>query len=778
MSNLSFETRKALLREIDSWVRNNLLSEAQAYAIRVQYDFDMPQEQPEAAGQPAAPPAPAVPPAPAPTLMQTLLSEASIKIALYLGAFFVIAAALILAALVESLRLSILAIVAAGFAGGAQLLKKRLPQPSFILWLVFSALLPIIAKVLADSAGLAGKGASAYWVVISAGMALLWGFSTWFYRSRLFSLGAFLALSAAAGLAGSLFSNPPTELYLLLLSIPCFCGLAGVWLLKRWQGTDFAVPLLVVVDIQELSILMVSFLASLLNLIGGLSGAWWPVTALLWLLAAIFFLLSDLVIPIAILPFLAVGSLLLLPWFVLAQFHLENYAYAIGWWGWGAVFALVGEALSLGRNSTVRQYILPFSLGALGLLTLGGIVGRVSGLTTGFVLFLMSAVLLVVLQIIQPRWWVWSAALASALVAFFLGFQLPGLEAVAGYYAYQCAGAALLLMLPDLCLSPDLNAARVWRWPLRAYGGSFLGVAALAALFVGIDQPLQAVVVFGLFAVYFLVFALLYGQVEIGYLSATALTLAAVFTLRFSGIHYWLWPLTGLAAIYYLAGWGLKAREPRWGQVLAVSGLGLGTLAAISGPFENSGLGASLPVAVAATLWAVEAFRRRNTWLGFPANGLYLMAYYMLLLGLKVDQPQFFSIGAALLGIIMHYLLVRSGSTVGAFVVGMASQLVLLGTTYIQMSATQDLAFFAALFFQSLAVMLYGIVIRSRSLTFTPIGFVVLGVVTVVLSILKGISTVIVIGGTGILMILLGILAVAMRQSLTKVGDYMSDWIA
>ena len=110
--------------------------------------------------------------------------------------------------------------------------------------------------------------------------------------------------------------------------------------------------------------------------------------------------------------------------------------------------------------------------------------------------------------------------------------------------------------------------------------------------------------------------------------------------------------------------------------------------------------------------------------------------------------------------------------------IGMASQLVLLGTTYIQMAGTQDLSFFAALFFQSLVVMVYGMIIRSRSLTFTPIAFVVLGVATVVFSVLKGISTVILIGCTGIIMILLGILAVVMRERLTKAGEYMRDWIA
>ena len=49
--------------------------------------------------------------------MQTLLSEASIKVYLYLGAFFVIASALILAAIVEAARLPILVVATLAFGG-------------------------------------------------------------------------------------------------------------------------------------------------------------------------------------------------------------------------------------------------------------------------------------------------------------------------------------------------------------------------------------------------------------------------------------------------------------------------------------------------------------------------------------------------------------------------------------------------------------------------------------------------------------------------------------
>jgi hypothetical protein len=134
--------------------------------------------------------------------------------------------------------------------------------------------------------------------------------------------------------------------------------------------------------------------------------------------------------------------------------------------------------------------------------------------------------------------------------------------------------------------------------------------------------------------------------------------------------------------------------------------------------------------------------------------------------------------GAALLGLIQHYLLVRAGSKTGAFLTGMVSQLILLGTTYIEMINQNELSYFVALFFQSLAVLTYGIIIRSRSLTFTPIILVVLGVFTVLYSTFKSMNTVVLIGCTGILMLIFGIIAVMMRERITKLGERLSSWNA
>jgi len=187
-------------------------------------------------------------------------------------------------------------------------------------------------------------------------------------------------------------------------------------------------------------------------------------------------------------------------------------------------------------------------------------------------------------------------------------------------------------------------------------------------------------------------------------------------------------------------------------------------------------LDASIPAAITATLFAAEAFARRNIWWALPANALYLVSYFMILLELKVEEPQYYSIGAALLGMLMHYLLTRAGSKTGALIAGMLSQLVLLGTTYIQMVAANKLSFFFVLFIQSMIVLIYGLIQRSRSLVITPIVFAVLGVMTVIYSALKGLGPVILIGSTGVLLLMAGIVAVLLRERITRIGEQLSEW--
>jgi hypothetical protein len=294
MNQLSPEARKALLEEIEKWRKEGLVSPTLAQILSKRYqvepvslvapdettrglpaDKDIGQPIP-ASAQPAAAPAPT---GPRPTLMQTLLSETSIKIALYLGAFFVIAAALILAALVAILRLPILLVVATLFGGAALALKKRLPQPSYILWLVFSALLPISAGVGSDLLNLQGTSVSVFWIIVLFSMTLVWGFSTWLYTSRFFSLAAFGALATGAWFFANLF-EPKTDLYLFCLMAAGIVGVVCVGILKTWQNQKFAIPLFVTIQLAALVVMFFSFINIFVNQFNDYFHAWWLFSAL------------------------------------------------------------------------------------------------------------------------------------------------------------------------------------------------------------------------------------------------------------------------------------------------------------------------------------------------------------------------------------------------------------------------------------------------------------------------------------------------------------------
>jgi hypothetical protein len=276
---------------------------------------------------------------------------------------------------------------------------------------------------------------------------------------------------------------------------------------------------------------------------------------------------------------------------------------------------------------------------------------------------------------------------------------------------------------------------------------------------------------------FFAAYAFLKREPLAGYLTAAFLSLAVVKFSDLIQFEAWMFPLIGLAVLYYATGYWLRQIQQAkdWDEMLLYGGLGLGVVTSIAAPFQG-GLGASIPVALAATLFAAEAFARRDVWWALPANLLYLMSYFIILFELEIDEPQFYSVGAALLGMLMHYLLTRAGSKTGAFIAGMLSQLVLLGTTYIQMVSTERFSFFIVLFVQSMLVLMYGLIQRSRSLVITPIVFAVIGVMTVVYSALKGLGPVILIGSTGLVLLMAGIVAVLMRERITRLGEQLSDW--
>ncbi len=987
-SGLPKFTREKILTEVDRWEKKGYVENVQAEVIRRQYDFDFapaaPAEETPAAPKVSAPAQPPAPAAPRPSLTQTLLSETSIKIYLYLGALFVIVAAAILAALVEAARLPVLLTATIAFAGGAVGLKKRLPQPSFALAIVFSFLLPIDANVIADSLSLPPVANEIYWSLVFLLMALIWAFGTWFYASRWFSIAAFISLCLGLLWFGEIF-DAPTDWNILSVSIAALLGLLGVRLLQTWKDRKFALPLFLASQLFQFILLFVSLFFSIVEnkWIGSPPGDW-IAPALTWLLAASFYAASDLLVPFVLFPWMAAASLLFTPWLVLSAFDAPIRAFIMGYAVWATLAALASELVQRSGRAAWIQYHIPLLTLSLPLFFVSIVWGWFIKIEYGFAAFLVAGIVYTALHASRLRWYVWMTALLMGLGAYFTFFALPFMQNVEVYFGYQLLGASLFLLIPELFFKQTFSFARAWNWPpialgtllssfnlmiaflvpvanedrfgstaiilgvyallftgyalrfkqpvigyfasasaawavvnalqrfdrdwwlpaltalavvyfaagyflarrepVKAWGqmlahsglvlGALVSIAAtftvqptggwyslgLAALFIvemftrrngyleiviemllsfalvsllndfnvktpayflfglgllwltsdillhlmfpdrkiglaakvigslltfaaaafiyrGLDST-PAALCFAIYTIFFAVYARINKNPLLGYASTAALALTVYFGASAMDVDQWIFPQIAVAAFFYVAGFLLRRADKAkgWNTMFLFSGLGLGTLVALAAPSEPGGLEKTIPIAVAATFYAAEAFAHKNVWLGFPANALYLMSYFVILNELNVDEPQFFSVGAAALGLLMHYLLQRAGNKTAAFIMGLLSQLVLLGTTYVQMVDTGELKYFFVLFFEALVVLGYGIVARSRSLVIAPIGFIVLALMTILVNALKDLSLVLIIGIAGLILLALGILAVVMRERITAWAERFGDW--
>ncbi|GIK36312.1 MAG: hypothetical protein BroJett011_01450 [Chloroflexota bacterium] len=776
-NRLPLALRHAILAEINRWVADGLLPAQTAQLLRQRYDFDQPA--PAAAAAPT--PAPATP---RPTLTQLLLSETTIKVALYLGAFFVVAAAFILAAIFDVLRLPILGLATVGFLGAALALKRRLPTASFVLFTVFSFLLPIDAAVLLDLFDAGSTVTWLYWIAVAALLSAVWAGGTFFYRSRLFSLLALAAASLAMLLVGRWLDRTP-HLDMLLIELPTLLALGGTLMLERWQDRRFSLPLFILAQVQQVALLGWSAIMVLFTLADqGLSSpGWWLVIALTWLLAALFYGLSQRLMAFVLFAPLAVAALAPVPLFFSGVFSPSWQVVMALAWLWGTLLALGGEGLGRVKWPGLSVYSIWLLIASAGLYLLaagGGLADRVA---FGLAYLIGTAVVYLGLTLYRPRVWLWSGSLLAATAAYFAVFFLPSLESYDFYPGFILLWPALALLGLSLALRRGWRTDRRWHLPPLVLGGLVGAVALLALLATGFDEPGRATLALVIVAGFLTLFAWLDRQPLLGYGATASLALALGFGLVWGEQEQWVLPLVGLASLYYVSGLAATwlGRLGVWAGVLRLSGLGLGTLVALSAPIQGGAAGV-IGSALIATYFAIEAFRLRQVWLGLPANLLYLVAYFTLLVDLDVDQPQFYSIGAALLGFVMHYFLVRSGSKWAAFFTGLLSQFILLGTSYIQMFSTEELIYFVVLFLQALVVLVYGLVVRSRSLVLAPIIFVVLGVITVALSVLAGIPALILIGCTGLLLLLLGIAALVMREKLlaatSRLGERLSGWQA
>ncbi|MEM7031168.1 MAG: hypothetical protein AAF629_16515 [Chloroflexota bacterium] len=768
-NQLPMHIRRFILKEIDQWQGDSLLNDKLATILRQRYNFDFaptketPQEPKE-----EKPPR---------TLAEILLGETAIKTALYLGAFFIISAACFFATVVEELRLPILTIATLGFLGGAIGVKRRLPQASFIFAIIFSFLIAIDGIVLQLLYPAIEENSIIFWTGLTFLLGLIWFGGTWFYQSRIFSVLSVLGFCAAAfGLAR--WFDTELHLDIAFIALPTLTSLGGVVVLRRWQDKPFSLPVFLTAQCLQFLLLASSVIVIAFEGVfdDSTAGIWWVVIGLTWLLAVIFYVSSERLMPWTVFRIMAVIALLPVPFLLLNGLSIGIRGWLLIGWLWAAVLAAGSEIGYRLNRFRLPQYAL-FLLSASALIfATVGVVAVDEAAWMGIAYFSGAALVFFALTYLRPRSWVFAGSLIAATCAYFAIFALPMFAELDGFVGFVSVWPPLLLLSSYLLARHRFNLSSAWYWPLLIVGLTFGALNLIVTITADSPDLLRAAIIFFLWAMFAVVFSLMERRPVLGYSATTSFAISLLFVLRYLDSDTWVLPLVGLAAVYYVGGFALSYRFGRiaWLDVLRWSGLGLGVLAALSAPFQE-GASSIVGVAIIALFFTIEAFSRRNVWFGVPANVLYLMAYFMALLELDVSQPQYYSIGAALIGIVMHYFLIGSGSKWGAFIAGLLSQLILLGTTYIQMVSTERLTFFTVLFFQALVLLAYGLVVRSRSFFIVPICFLVLGVISLTFTVLAGVPTIILIGCTGFILLGLGILALVMRERLVELTDQIGE---
>lgn len=675
-SKLGRGERYALLKEIDGWVKSDLLDKTQAEVLKRRYDFDIsplptppvPAPVKETATSPAqnaAPPSTSAtkltniapplstkpaPAGPRPTLLQTLLSETSVKIALYLGAFFVIASAVILGALVEAARLPTLIIGTIIFGIFSVAIRKRLPQPSFALFIVFSFLLPITANVIEESLKLSSQATAGYWTFVSLFMAVIWGVSTWLYGSRLFSITSLIALTISFYNLGGIFKAEP-EFKMTMMSVAALAGLFGTRLLKGWKDNKFALPLFISAQVLQGIVLLISIGLWLSHLFEpDLFMPWNLASIVTWGLAFIFFLWSDALYPFILFRWFAATALIPIPWFGTTVYDAGNIFNTILFFAWGMILAVSSEAVY--RVVKIRKYWLPILVASSPALLAAIATGFSENTSFGFGALFAIALVYGVVHAIRPRGLLWAVSLLAAIGAYFTFFELPFLQKVDVFSGFKFLGISILLLLPDLTLIADFGADKNWRLPLRIFGALLV---LWTFIFLTTSEAdtlinINTAIVFGVYAVFFTIYSIRYARPLIGYLVTLSLALSMIYTINYFDLDIWLESLTALSVLFYFAGFTFKRDETLtpWGNMLKVSGLTLGSLISIVA-FLSLKDTSGWYVAVIGALFIVEMYSQKQGLLELGADILFPAAFYLILRDFHLDELAYILLGLSLI---------------------------------------------------------------------------------------------------------------------------------
>jgi hypothetical protein len=504
ISGLTISTQKRIRTEIDRWESDKLISSRQAAILRARYPLTV---TPSAAIKAKAKREKQR------SLKEMLLSETAIKIALYLGAFFVIMAAFIFTVAIEQLRIPILVVVGITTYAAAFALINRLPQASFVFFTIGSFLIPITALVLIDQVNTLDRFKDPYWAAVFSLLALVWVGGTVLYRSRLFSIFALWSASASAFML-AVWLSESVHLIPLLLTIPTLMALGGVYLLRRWQGEKLFRPLFVVALFQQFALLFASASMLLLGLSTGdpIEWIWWLAVALTWLLGSSFFVISQLMFAYPLFPIMAVAALVPVPLFVLGAFDPSMRELAIAAWFEGLLLALSGQRLSLVNYEKLRVYSRWLIIAGVVVFTFAAVLGLSDLIELGVSMLVGIALVYLGLTYWQRNTFTWIVAITAAFCAYIFVFNIEAVQQLEIDYEFVFLFPALLFLGGELVARKVLNVGKSWYWPVRILGLMAAAVSAIFALVNGFEQPWNTVFVFTILAGFAVIYALWDGR--------------------------------------------------------------------------------------------------------------------------------------------------------------------------------------------------------------------------------------------------------------------------
>ncbi len=782
----SISTRKLILHEISSWESEGLLGASMVQLLAGRYAVA--QAQPAQTAKDKKP----APPVERRSLGQVLLSETTIRVALFLGAFFILAAALILAALVEVARLPILSATTIAFLVAAGVLYRRIRLSSFIMFIVGTLLIAIDGGVLIDQLGVMHPTVLLSWSVISVVLGVIFAAGMLLYDSRLLSLLSYAFLVVSAYFLALSQELGAYEIH-LLAAVFVMAGLVAARTLDKYGRRHLVSPVFLASHWLLGLTLAVSAVTILMNTAFGSppDGLHWLSIAALYSISGLAYTFSTIVMTgdqpqryqsaKGWFRILSIGAITPVPLFLAAAFGPSDLQLMIVAWIWGLAMVATAE-LAEQRLAAITSVYPPLMIMASALLfSLASIYSWWAGSVAAVAFLAASAVVYYLTNARRNRWPIWSASLLAGYLAYTAAFDLTGLASLDLSPSYtQLLPVTILFVVAVLLIARDRTNQARWLPPL--------GLSSFVAFYIFLytvasEIPVEAAILSIYYAALFGIFAWRTGYHLAFFGSTAGLSSALYFLLLENDVGFFIWPYVTLAAIYYLVGIGLAWRgwikNSKLSEILRWSGLVISFLASML-ILDNSDLYSAVAVIVAAVMFTYETWHRRNLWLGYPAALLYFTGYAALLAELDVNEPQFYSMFAATLGLTMHYLMLKVNNRTPALATGIAAQLILLTTTYVQMVSTDELRFFVFLFCQALVLLAYGVFLRSLSFVAGPVFFIVLGVITVTVSVLSGLPVALMIGFVGFVLLLLGTMGLWLRRRLVStmggLGSQLAGW--